>query len=200
MIVKKKPMPLVQKVIYLLSFVFLIIAFIFLGTRNYKVKELPDNQLFNREYKNVSVDNSFQIFDSFEALTFLENGTGILFLGFPDNIWSASIAELLDTASKEANYSPIYYFDFLKERESKHDNYLGIVREIDEYLVSDDRGNVNLYAPIVVAVVKGDVVFFDDHTAFMKYQVTPKEYWSETRKREQIERYKVILERLKKEA
>ncbi len=59
--VKKKPMSLLQKVIYTICFLVLIGAFIFLGTRDYKVKEFSDNQIFSKEYKTISENNTFQV-------------------------------------------------------------------------------------------------------------------------------------------
>ncbi len=196
--VKKKPMSFGQKFFYAISFIVLIAAFIFLGTRNYKIKELSDQELFYREYRTVSVNNHFEVLDSYEALTFLENGTGLLFFGFSQNKWSASVAEILDEVSKKLDYSPIYYFNFYDERESKHDNYLGILREIDEYLDVDDKGNLNLYAPTIVGVVKGEVVYFDNETSFMKYNVEPKDYWNEDQRKKKKERLESIMTELQR--
>ncbi len=194
--VEKKPMTLAQKIFYIISFSFLIIAFIYLGTRNYKVKELPDNQLFCKEYKNISSDNHFQVLDSEEALTFLERGTGIIFFGFPENKWSASIAELLNIVSKKTNY-PINYFNFYKERTNRHDNYLGIVREIDDYLKSTDEGKLDIYAPTVVGIIKGKVIYFDDKTTFMDGKLEPQDYWTNSKKEEQLASYEKLIIELK---
>lgn len=193
---EKKPMSLAQKIFYTISFIFLMGAFIFLGTRNYKVKELPDNQLFSKEYKNISQENNFQVFDSEEALTFLERGTGILFLGFPENKWSASIAEMLDIVSKRVDY-PVNYFNFYDERETRHDNYLGIVREIDDYLNSTDTGKLNIYAPTVVGIVKGKVIYYDDETTFMNNKLDPTDYWTDAKKNAKMADYEKLMRELK---
>lgn len=195
--IEHQPMPKIQKIIYFILFTLLFAAFIFLGTRNYKPKELSDSQLFNKEYKTVGLDNHFEVLDSEGALTFLENGTGILFLGFPENVWSTPIAEILDEVSKSENFSPIYYFNFLDERNSYHTNYQGILREIDDYLVTDDTGELQLYAPLVVAISHGKVFFYDNDTAFMNYKTNPKSYWTEEKKSEKKEQYKEVLKRIK---
>lgn len=199
MVVKKPPMSMGQKIFYMISFAVLISGFIFLGTRSYKVKELTDSILFSREFKTISEDNSFQVVSSAEALTFLENGTGILFLGFPENKWSVSIAEMLDEVSKELDYSPINYFNFYDERESRHDNYLGIIREVDDYLDRDDEGKIDIYAPTVIGVIHGDVVYFDNETTFMNNRLEPKNYWSEEQKDKKMTQFRKILSDLKKE-
>lgn len=198
MTVKKKERPFYQKVIYFCCFAFLIGAFIFLGTRNYTVKELPDNQLFVKEFKNIPLDNSFIVLNSIETLTFLERETGILFLGFPENEWSGMIAEMLDTASKEAGFGPIYYFNFYEEREKRHDNYLGIIREIDENLIKDDKGKLDLHAPTVLGIIHGEVVFYDDETSFSLNVDNPKSYWTEEKKMKKIAIYKQVFERIRR--
>lgn len=198
MAINKKKMPMWQKIFYIIAFVFLIGAFIFLGTRNYKVKELSDNELFSKEYKNVTTDNLFQVLDSEEALTLLERGTGILFFGFPENKWSSSVAELLDEVSKKKSYS-VLYFNFKGERESKHDNYLGIVREIDDYLKCDDLGNVNVLAPTIVAVQKGKVFYFNDELTFVNNMVEPKDYWTNEKKEKFISEMEQVIRELKGE-
>lgn len=199
MIVKKPPMSMAQKIFYIISFIVLIGAFIFLGTRNYKVKELSDAELFRKEYKTVSIDNHFQVLDSEETLTFLERGTGLLFFGFPENKWSVSIAKMLDDVSREMDFSPVYYFNFYNERENRHDNYLGIIREIDDYLDFDDKGNIDIYAPTIVGVVKGNVVYFDNETSFMNSKLEPKDYWNPERKQKKLAQLKMIMNDLQKE-
>lgn len=200
MIVKKKPMSLCHKIFCILSFVFLIGAFIFLGTRDYNIRELSNSELFNKEYKTIDAQHHFEVLNSYETLTFLENGTGVLFLGFPQNKWCVSMAEILDEVSREVNYGPIYYFNFYDERESRHDNYLGIIREMDEYLVKDDKGIINIYAPTIVAVVKGEVVFFDNETSFMNQTLEPKDYWTISQKEKKKEEFISVFHSLKEVA
>ena len=107
------------------------------------------------------------------------------------------MAEILDEVSREVNYGPIYYFNFYDERESRHDNYLGIIREMDEYLVKDDKGIINIYAPTIVAVVKGEVVFFDNETSFMNQTLEPKDYWTISQKEKKKEEFISVFHSLK---
>lgn len=193
---KKKPMPLWQKITYAICFIFLIWTFIFLGTRDYKVKELSDSELFHKEFKTISIDNSFMVLDSKEALTLLEKGTGLLFLGFPENRWSASIAEILDVVSKKQHY-PISYFNFKDERDDRHDNYIGIIREVDDYLKSDDEGNLDLWAPTIIGIVKGKVIYFNDELTFMNNMLDPRDFWTEDKKEEMKTTLEKVIVELK---
>lgn len=195
---EKKKNSFFKKSIYIICFFCLIVAFIFLGTRNYAVKEVPDNELFAKEYRTVGNDNNFQVLTSFEALNLLERGTGLLFLGYSSNEWSAVVAELLDQVSKENGYS-ISYYNFLADRDKRHDNYQGIVRELDGYLLRDDMNRVEIHAPTVVAVVRGEVIFYDDETSFVNHKETPKSYWTSERRLEKLASYREMIEMLKKE-
>lgn len=195
---KKRKKSKLQYFFTMCCFVVLIGAFIFLGTRNYSVKELSDSELFQKEYKNISIDNKFHVFNSVECLTFLEKETGILFLGFPENEWSHVIAELLDTVSTEMNFSGLNYYNFYSDREKRHDNYLGILREVDENLRKNDKGKLELYAPTVVGVIHGEVIFFDDETTFPMNNETVKSYWTEQKKREKIELYKQVIRQIER--
>lgn len=194
---KKKEISLLQKIFYLCAFTVLIGAFIFLGTRNYHVKEILDNEAFASEFKTVNSDNIFQVFTSYEALNFLERDTGLIFLGFPENEWSSVIAELLNQVSKETNYS-IAYYNFYQDRLKKHDNYLGIVRELDDYLLRDDNNQIELHAPTVVAVIHGEVVFFDDDTSYVSKKESIKSYWTQEKRSEKLNSYREIIEILKR--
>lgn len=195
---KKKNSTLLKKVLYGVCFTILIAAFVFLGTRNYTVKEIEDGILFSKDYRNIAHDNHFQVLSSYEALNLLERETGLLFLGFPENEWSSVIAELLDQVSREMNFSVAYY-NFLEDRNKKHDNYQGIVREVDHYLMLDDLKKMDLHAPTVVGVIRGDVIFFDDETSFIASRENPKSYWTDEKKSVKMETYREVIRLLQKE-
>lgn len=195
---EKKKNNFLKKSLYTICFLCLIAAFVFLGTREYTVKEISDNELFAKEYRTVGNDNNFQVLTSYETLNLLERETGLLFLGYSSNEWSATIAELLDQVSKETNYS-ISYYNFLADRDKKHDNYQGIVRELDGYLLRDDMNRVEIHAPTIVAVIRGEVIFYDDETSFVNHKETPKSYWTSEKRFEKLASYREVIEILKKE-
>ncbi len=194
---KRKPMTWIQKVLYFICFTFLIVAFIYLGTRNYHVKELPDNELFYRDYPNVGLDNSYQVLSAVETLSLLSNGTGVIFFGFPENSWSGMVAEMLNEASKEVDYPVISYFNFYDERESYNENYKDILQKLSDYLVLDDMGTKRLYAPTVVGVINGKIIYYDAETTFVKNKMSVEDYWTTEKKDAKIEDYKAVFEQLK---
>lgn len=195
---EKKKHHLLKQSFYFICFAILIVAFVVLGTRNYSVKEIADNELFAKEYRTIPNNNQFHVLNSYETLNLLERGTGLLFLGFPSNEWSVPIAEILHEVSQQTNY-PISYYNFYADREKRHDNYQGIIRELDGYLLQDDLGKVEVHAPSVVAVVRGEVIFFDDETSFMNHKEAPRSYWTLEKRLSKLIEYQDIIERLKKE-
>ena len=101
-----------------LLFVLIIVAFIFVGTRDFSKKIEVDNERFDLEYSNVSKDNVFVYANAQDVYTRFKNGNAIVFMGFPSNKWSGYYAELLNTAAKEVGISEILYYDFKKDREN----------------------------------------------------------------------------------
>ena len=103
--VKKKKMTLVQKIFYILSFIFLIAAFIYLGTKDYTPKKTEtDAQIFTKEY-GITEDNVFTERDSKTILELLNSGSGIIFIGFPVSLLPICIC-------KSANISYILFLHF----------------------------------------------------------------------------------------
>ena len=62
-------MPLFQKIFYIISFIFLIWAFIYLGTKNYNapIKKLSDAESFTKEF-GITSDNRFKYKNAKETL------------------------------------------------------------------------------------------------------------------------------------
>ncbi len=196
---QRKPMAMWQKILYFFSFVILIWAFIYLGTRDYHVHDQTDAELFSQEYPNVGENNSFHYLSSYETLEFLNQQSGLLFLGFSENEWSGWVAEFLQKASLQCDYMPIYYYDFSLDRVYHHDHYMMIVQKLKEYAVQDDMGNVELYAPTVIGVLNGKIVYFDSETNFVPGNMTPSDYWTKEKKDEKIQDYVQVIQKIKKE-
>ena len=99
--VERSPMPVFQKVIYILSFIFLIAAFIYLGTKNFNapVRNLTDQESFTKEY-GITSDNVFYYKTGKEILETMNTGTAIIFFAFPENMWSHTYADMLNEVAK----------------------------------------------------------------------------------------------------
>lgn len=140
---------------------------------------IKDSEKFKEEYTEVTENNVFVYRSIDEIIKILENGTGVVYLGFPECKWCQKYVKYLDEVSRETNLEKIYYFDILEDRKNNTEEYLKIVSLLNEYLQYDEEGNKRIYVPTVVAVNNGEIVGFDDETAWdTKGFEEPTDYWT----------------------
>ena len=99
-------------------------------------------------------------------------------MGFPECPWCKAYVVYLNEVAKENDVEQIYYYNILEARKNNTDEYKKIVNILSDYLQYDDEGNKRVYVPSVIGVNDGEIVSFDDETAWdTKGYETPKEYW-----------------------
>lgn len=136
-----------------------------------------DAEKFAREY-SIDNDNVFVYRTLEEINKILKNGTGIVYLGFPECPWCKGYVPYLNEVAKKVKLDKIYYFNILKDRKNNTDNYKKTVELLKDYLKYDDEGNKRIYVPAVIAVNKGKIVGFDDETSYdTKGYEKPEDYW-----------------------
>lgn len=150
---------------------------------NTKVKEeenitLTDNVKFSHEY-GIDNDNVFVYRNINEIIDILDNGTGIVYLGFPECKWCKAYVQYLNEVAKENNLEKIYYFNILEDRKNNTDEYMKIVNLLKFYLEYDEEGKKRVYVPAVIAVKEGNIVGFDDETSLDTNGFSePSDYWT----------------------
>lgn len=169
----------IKRVIQCTLFILIIWAFIYIGTKDFSTKVVIDNERFDAEYKNVSADNVFVYAGANDVFTLLKNGTGIIFMGFPDNVWSGYYANILNETAKKNNIKEILYYDFFEDRNNKNATYQSIVLKLSNYAPTLDNGIQNIYAPTLVIVKDGKIIAYDSDTSINKGTITPDVYWNE---------------------
>lgn len=181
-----------KKILIISIFVLLIGTLICLLIFNANQNE-TDGEKFAKEYGSVSVDNVFVYKDIDEIIKILENGTGIVYLGFPECPWCKTYVKYLNEVAKENEIDTIYYYNIREERQNNTDKYQKIVSLISKYLQYDNEGNKRIYVPAVIAIKKGEIINFDDETAWdTKNYETPEEYW----KNEDLNSLKIKLKEM----
>ena len=70
---------------------------------------------FAKEY-NITEDNIFVYKNAEEIIKILENGTGVVYLGFPECPWCRAYVPMLNEIAKENHFDKIYYYNILKDR------------------------------------------------------------------------------------
>ena len=183
--VKKAPMPLFQKIIYVCSFIFLFVAFIYLGTKDYSTPEsvISDQERFTEDF-GITSDNVFDYKTASEILETMNTGTSVIFFAFPENMWSHTYASILNDVAKYYGVDSIYYYNFYTDREMSNSYYENIVDQLYPYLPVLDDGTRDLYAPTMVMVKNGEIIAYDDETSIVHGEVTVNDYWTSEKQNE----------------
>lgn len=141
---------------------------------------LTDPVKFSKEYTSVTADNVFVYRSINEIINILDNGTGIVYLGFPECKWCQAYVPYLNDVAKENNLEKIYYFNILEDRKNNTDEYMEIVNLLKFYLEYDEEGKKRVFVPAVIAVKEGNIVGFNDETSLdTKGYDEPSDYWND---------------------
>lgn len=142
--------------------------------------EITDAEKFAEEYTSVPNDNVFVYSSVDEVIDILENGTGVVYLGFPECQWCDAYVVYLNEVAKERNISEIHYYNIREDRSNNTEEYQKIVSILEEYLTDDENGNLRIYVPAVIFMNNGTIVGFDDETSYDTGGFSsPSKYWSD---------------------
>lgn len=153
---------------------------------------ITDAIKFKEEYTKIEDDHVFVYRSIEEIIKILENGTGVVYLGFPECPWCQAYVPYLNEVAKNNNISKIYYYNILNDRKENTENYQKILELLGDYAEHDDEGNKRIYAPTIIFVNDGKIEGMDSETAKdTKGFEKPEDYWNE-------EAVKALKERLAK--
>ena len=161
----------------LLLIIPLVLTFILVGCT--KEEKETDSEKFAKEYNTVTDDNYFVYRNIDEIIKILEHGTGVVYLGFPECPWCQAYVPMLNEIADIEGLEKIYYYNIYEDRKNNTDSYQKIVNIIGDYLQYDDEGNKRIYVPAIIVVSEGQIIGFDDETAYdTKGFDKPEEYWT----------------------
>lgn len=135
----------------------------------------------------IAKDNPIKYADYDKLLEIINNGTGIIYLGFPTCPWCRNAIPVLFDAAKQNNVETIYYMNILEERDSYvvadgelvfatdedgnekngTEGYFDLLKALDEHLTDYvvkfegkeyETGEKRIYAPSVIFVRDGKVL------------------------------------------
>ena len=160
--------------------VVLSVLLIVLSIYNRRDSIIKDSMRFSKEYKELSKNNVFEYKNINEIIKIMENGTGVVYLGFPECKWCQAYVKYLDEVSKEVGIEKIYYFNIFEDRKNNTKEYQKIVSILDSYLQYDNEGNKRVYVPNVSFHINGEVIGVDFETSLDTHDLKdPKDYWTE---------------------
>lgn len=171
-----------------------VIIFLNIKKKN-EDNSITDAKKFSEEYK-ISEDNVFVYRNSDEILKIMKNGTGVVYLGFPECPWCSAYVVYLNEVAKENHLDKIYYYNILEDRKNNTEFYKEVIKLLSGNLQYDDEGNERLYVPNVSFHVKGKIIGNDYETSKDTHDLKdPKDYWTN----EEISELKSTLTKYTKE-
>ena len=170
-----------KKLLKFCVFVLLILAFIYFGTREYdnhkKVKVNEKNAssvLLNGEYVFKDINHS-------KVLNRLSSkNDSIIYICIDGNELCTKYGLLIDEIAKSFSIDNIYYYDIKEDRESNNGTYEKIISKLTNYVLTDDTGKQNLYAPTIIFIKNGLVYSFDDSLSINHGKVEIDKVWNDT--------------------
>ncbi len=149
------------------------------------------------EYDQLSKDNQFEYLAKEDLKTFIEHGTGILVLGFPQCPWCQAYYPMLDEVLKEYDVTAQYYNIYVDKTEDRtfYDEVATLLNEGNqtdaEILHYNNEGKAVIYMPLTVFIENGEIVGFEGESNDLdSNEIKPAEYWTD-------EKVDAIKDRLK---
>lgn len=165
--------------------IFLIIIIAVVGTiliyKHFDKQQVDNKSVtkFSDEYTLVDKNNVFVKSSIDEIANMLENGTGIVFMAFPECPWCQYYAKYLNEVARENNIKEIYYLNIKHDRQINSSNYSKIVKLLGNYLYSDDSGKSKVFAPNLTFVKNGKIIANDNETAITEGNTSAEIYWNQ---------------------
>ena len=165
--------------------VFFVIAIAVLGTiviyKHFDKQQVDNKSVtkFSDEYTLVDKNNVFVYSNIDEVANMLENGTGIVFMAFPECPWCQYYAKYLNEVARENNIKEIYYLNIKHDRQISSNKYSKITKLLGNYLYSDDSGDSKVFAPNLTFAKNGKIIANDNETAITEGKVKVEDYWNQ---------------------
>lgn len=166
-----------QKILYLISFVLMLIAFIYLGTTT-SFNDLNHAEKFSDEFNLVSTDNVFIYKNANEVVNLIKKDGIILFGTTMNSEWTGYLAKYINEVALDSEISEVYYYDYYLDRLNNNGNYELIVEYLHDYLFTNDLGETEIYGPSLFVIKNGKVIYYFDDTTFVRGSVSINDYWS----------------------
>ena len=169
-----------KKLIKLVIFVLLILAFIYLGTKEYhnKIKKNINNDIAS----DMLLDNETVFIETnhSKVLSKLSSKNNfILYACIDANKLCTKYGLLINDVAKENGINDIFYYDFKNDREENNGTYQKILSKLSDYLMTDDLGNQDLHAPTLIFFKNGLVYSFDDSLSEYRGNFNVDDVWTE---------------------
>lgn len=192
-----------KKNIIVIAAVILVIVvagiFLFLnGNKKEEVKVNPDAKKFAKEYETVSEDNPFVYKSADEIIKIMKNGTGVVYLGYPECPWCMTYVKYLNEVANDVGIEKIYYCNTKKVKEESMDKYYELRDLLHGNLQYTDEGEEWIFVPNVSFHISGEIIGNDYETSKDTHGLrNPKEYWTKDEVKDLKEKLTKCMTRVK---
>lgn len=166
-----------QMICYIILFIIFMAGFIYFGSKDYST-DIPDNKKFVNEHKGANENNVFKYLNASEALSYIKSKDAILFIGITNSENVTQYANILNEVAQSLGIKSINYYDITQDRNDNNATYESIVNYCKDHITYLDDGKMDLYGPTLIIKKGGNIIYFDDSSAFIKGSVKPEEYWT----------------------
>lgn len=142
---------------------------------------------------NIPYDNKIQYLDEKELLTFLQEGTGIVYFGYNTCPWCRNAVPILIDTVKKNNIDTIYYADIHKLNISSIREELYSI--LESYLEENETGEKALAVPDVYFIKEGKII--GHHIGTVDSYYNPYNEMSDSEKKELSSIYEELIKELK---
>ena len=154
-----------------------------------------DAAKFASEYTHTPKDNRFVYATSEQILEVFEQGSGIVFLGFPECPWCQRLAPIVTTAAIDEGLDKVYYFNIRTARTENDATYQKIVEHLKPHLQTDDQGNPRVTVPDVTVLKNGAIVGRFEMESSSENENTPDTYWTDARRERAVTQLRGLIQK-----
>ncbi len=203
---KKKTIIIITVVLVILIVITGLYFLLNKETDNIKFKQEYESLNSKKGYLDIEIpkDNNIKYVSFDELMDVLEDGTGIIYFGFPECPWCRNALPVLLEAAKENEIQNVYYFNAKSIRDDKElkdgkivtnkegtKEYYELVDRLKDnlgvYEGLEDDSIKRLYFPTVVFVMGGKVV--GTHIGTVDSQKDPSKHLTKKQKQELLNIY-----------
>ena len=175
----------IRYVIYAILFAVIIFLFIYIGTYDFKNKNLKDNDIVASKFSYINSDNKYYMADIGDINKILD-GSGAILLANPSNVWADKYASVLNEAALKTGIKKIAVCDITIDRIQNSKKYQNLLKKLDQYVIYDDLGKGHIYMPTFILVKDKKIIYIDNETSQTLKTDAVDTYWSDDAKSNKI--------------
>ncbi len=169
---------IIRTTIYIICFGIVLYGFIFFGNYEFKNDRISDNEKIAKKFSSLNSDNKYKIIDIDDVLNIIDKN-GIILFAYPENDWADYYAGILNDAAKETIIDKIYIYNLYNDRAKNNKEYQKLLSKLNKNVIVDDENKEHIFAPTLLIIKDGQIMYFDNETAEVFGNMTVKNYWNE---------------------